>query len=92
MSFYNAKCIKQKNAIQAIRLYLYRVVGLFSFFDPRHPNLYASLRIYYEFYKVKMYICNIIYDYEHQKDNKGLDASHRYGDGSIHLSFISCDA
>ena len=33
-----------------------------------------------------------IYDYEHQKDNKGLDASHRDGDGSIHLSFVSYNA
>ena len=35
-----------------------------------------------------MYICR----YGYKEDNKGLDASHRYGDGSIHLSFIPYNA
>ena len=39
-------------------------------------------------YIKKQYLCR----YGYKKDNKGMDAPHRNGDGSIHLSFVSYHA
>ena len=66
--------------------------GTLFVFRPTASKLDCKFRDLLLILQGKDVYLHTIYRYEYQKDNKGLDASHRYGDGSIHLSFISCDA